>query len=92
MIIPHVHHKTKLLNLAFGVVASLLASFSAQGQTPQERHTRIRSAMDSGDVSIALAELNSLRVSMSFTVNHFANFVVKFSSLVFGLAPESASC
>lgn len=63
MIIPHVHHKTKLLSLAFGVVATLLAPFFVQGQTPQERHTRIRSAMDAGDVKTALAELNSLRGS-----------------------------
>ncbi|MCA1574868.1 MAG: transglycosylase SLT domain-containing protein [Acidobacteria bacterium] len=60
MIIPHVHHKTKLLNLAFGVVATLLASFSAHGQTPQERHARIRLAMDAVDVKAALAELNAL--------------------------------
>ena len=73
MIIPHVHHKTKLLNLAFGVVATLLASFSAHGQTPQERHARIRSAMDAGDVKAALAELNSLRDSNSeiLTANNY---------------------
>lgn len=61
MIIPHVHHKTKLLNLVFGVVATLFATFSADAQTPQERHARIRSAMDAGDVKAALAELDSLR-------------------------------
>jgi len=68
MIIPHVHRKTKLLNLAFGVLATLLASFSAHGQTPQERHTRIRSAMDVDDVKTALAELNSFRDSGSEVV------------------------
>lgn len=73
MIIPHVHHKTKLLNLAFGVVATLLAPFSAHGQTPQERHTRIRSAMEAGDVKAALADLNSLRGSNSeiLTANNY---------------------
>jgi soluble lytic murein transglycosylase len=72
MIIPHVHHKTKLLNLAFGV-AALLAPFSAHGQTPQERQARIRSAMDAGNVSAALAELNSLRNSNSeiLTANNY---------------------
>jgi len=73
MIIPHVHHKTKLLNLAFGVVATLLAPFSGHGQTPQERHARIRSAMDAGDVKAAVAELNSLRDSNSeiLTANNY---------------------
>lgn len=65
MIIPHVHHKTKLLHLAFAVVATLLAPFFAHGQTPQERHARIRSATDAGDVKTALAELNSLHRSNS---------------------------
>lgn len=68
MIIPHVHHKTKLLALAFGVIATLLAPFSASGQTAQERHTRIKSAMDAGDVKAALAELNTLRDSNSETL------------------------
>ena len=65
MIIPHVHYKTKLLNLAFGVIASLLACLSGLGQTPQDRHARIRAAMDAGDVKSAVAELNSLRNSNS---------------------------
>ena len=63
MIIPHVHHKTKLLNIAFGVVATLIASFSTAGQTPQERHTRIKSAMNTGDIKTALTELNAFRDS-----------------------------
>ncbi|MBA3354893.1 MAG: tetratricopeptide repeat protein [Pyrinomonadaceae bacterium] len=73
MIIPHVHPKTKLLNLAFGVMATLFASISAHGQTPQERHARIRSAMDAGDVKAAVAELNSLRGSNSeiLTANNY---------------------
>ncbi|CAN5811405.1 hypothetical protein BH18ACI4_BH18ACI4_17020 [soil metagenome] len=65
MIIPHVHHKTKLLNLAFGVVATLLTPFLAHGQAPQDLHARIKSAVDAGDVKAALAELNSLRGSHS---------------------------
>jgi soluble lytic murein transglycosylase len=65
MIIPHVYHKTKLLRLAFGVVATLLAPLSAPAQTPQERHARIRSAMDTGYVKAAVVELNSLRDSNS---------------------------
>ncbi|MFN2511270.1 MAG: transglycosylase SLT domain-containing protein [Pyrinomonadaceae bacterium] len=68
MIIPHVHHKTKLLNLAFGVVATLLVSISAHGQTPQERHARIRAAMDAGDFKAAVAEINALRGSNSETL------------------------
>ncbi|MCM3873640.1 MAG: tetratricopeptide repeat protein, partial [Pyrinomonadaceae bacterium] len=65
MIIPHVHDKTKLLNLAFGVAVTLLAPFSAHAQTPQERHTLIKSAMDNGDVKTARAELISLGNSNS---------------------------
>ncbi|MCM3902042.1 MAG: hypothetical protein ND866_10080, partial [Pyrinomonadaceae bacterium] len=68
MIIPHVHHKTKLLNLAFGVVATLFAPFSAHAQTPQEGHARIRSAMDAGDIKTALAELNAIRGTNSETL------------------------
>jgi soluble lytic murein transglycosylase len=65
MIIPHVHHKTKLLTLLFGIAATLLTSFSVHGQSPQERHTRIKSAMDSGDFKAALTELNTVRESNS---------------------------
>src|SRR5688572_28766344 len=65
MIIPYVHHKSKLLNLGFGVVATLLASISTPGQTPQDRHALIRAAMDAGNVNTALAELNSLSNSHS---------------------------
>ena len=73
MIIPHVHHKTKLLNLAFGVATTLLLAFCVQGQTPQERHTRVRSAMDVGDAQAAIAELQSLRDSNSeiLTANNY---------------------
>lgn len=73
MIIPHVHHKTKLLNLAFSVATTLLLPFCVQGQTPQERHTRVRSAMDVGDAKAAIAELQSLRDSKSeiLTANNY---------------------
>ena len=63
MIIPHVLHKTKLLTFAFGVFATLVAPLSVHGQTPQERHSRIKAAMDAGDAKAAIAELNSFNSS-----------------------------
>ncbi|MGH9969890.1 MAG: transglycosylase SLT domain-containing protein [Pyrinomonadaceae bacterium] len=63
MIIPHVHHKTKVSSLAFGIFATLLLSLSASAQTEQERHARLRSTLDSGDMKAASTELNSLRGS-----------------------------
>jgi peptidoglycan lytic transglycosylase len=93
MIIPHVHHKTKLLNLAFGVVATLLAPFSAHGQTPQERHARIRSALDAGDVKAALAELNSLRGSNFeiVTANNYDYLLGRLQEKTSELAGANAS-
>lgn len=55
------HHKTKLLNLALVILAILPAVLPAYAQTPQERHGRVKSALESGDVRTALTELNSLR-------------------------------
>ena len=93
MIIPHVRHKTKLLNIAFGVVATLIAPFSAQGQTPKERHARIRSAMDAGDVKAAAAELNSLGASSSeiLTANNYDYLLGRLHEKTGELAGASAS-
>ncbi|MBA3512809.1 MAG: transglycosylase SLT domain-containing protein [Pyrinomonadaceae bacterium] len=93
MIIPHVHHNTKLLNLAFGVGVTLLATFSALGQTPQERHTRIRSAMDAGDVKAALADINSLRDSDSeiLKLNNYDYLLGRLQEKTGGFAEANAS-
>ncbi|MBA2524227.1 MAG: tetratricopeptide repeat protein, partial [Pyrinomonadaceae bacterium] len=87
------HHKTKLLNLAFGVVVTLCAPFSSYGQTPQERHARIRSAMDAGDVEAALAELNSLRGSNSetLTANNYDYLLGRLQEKTGGSADANAS-
>jgi len=67
------HHKTKYLKLALAIAASLIFSLRTDAQTPQERHARIRSAMDSGDVKSAMVELMALRNSSPalFAVNNY---------------------
>jgi tetratricopeptide (TPR) repeat protein len=58
-----VHHKTKYLKLALVLIAILISSPGANAQTPQERHERIKSAMNSGDLKAAIAELESSRAT-----------------------------
>jgi len=60
-IIPYVHNKTKLAKLALILLVMVLPTLSAIGQTPQERHSRIKSALESGDTNAAITELNASR-------------------------------
>ncbi|MEP6636724.1 MAG: transglycosylase SLT domain-containing protein, partial [Acidobacteriota bacterium] len=73
LIIPHVHHKTKLLNLPFALLCVLLFSFPTLSQTPEERHKRLLTAVESGDLSAALTELNAIRASdlSGFEANNY---------------------
>lgn len=57
------HHKTKYLKLALVLIAILVSSPGAKAQTPQERHDRIKSAMNSGDLQAAIAELELSRAT-----------------------------
>ncbi len=72
-IIPHVHHKTKRLELALAFLVTLVFVLSAQAQTLQERHGKIRSAIDSTNLDAALAELDASRNSNAalFAANNY---------------------
>jgi soluble lytic murein transglycosylase len=93
MIIPHVHHKTKLLHLAVAVLATLATPFFISAQTPLERHARIRSATDKGDLKSALAELNSLRESSPevLTANNYDYLLARVQEKTGDSAAASAS-
>lgn len=73
MIIPHVPHKTKLLNLVFSLYLILLYFLPSLGQTPQEIHSQLKSAVESGNQQAAMIALNGLRSSnsTSFTANNY---------------------
>lgn len=70
------HHKTKRprrLQFALSLSVALVFSVSAQGQTPQDRHARIKAALDSANLDAAVAELSSSRDSNAalFAANNY---------------------
>lgn len=66
------HHKTKLIKLALILFAGIVLTLPVNGQTPQERHARIKAAMESSDVHAAAVELTGLRSdSTVFAANNY---------------------
>ncbi|MGI9168089.1 MAG: transglycosylase SLT domain-containing protein [Pyrinomonadaceae bacterium] len=67
------YYKTKLINLAWVIFGALLFALPITAQTPQQRHERLKLTLASGDLKMALIELNSLRgVSpVTFAANNY---------------------
>jgi len=56
-----VSYKTKLVNVAWVIFVTLLLASPINSQTPQQRYERLKLTLASGDLKMALTELNSLR-------------------------------
>ena len=66
------HHKTKFIKLALILFAEIVLTLPVSAQTPQERHARIKAAMDLSDAHAASVELTSLRSdSTLFAANNY---------------------
>jgi peptidoglycan lytic transglycosylase len=85
--------KTKLLLLALTLPLALFLFPAAQAQTASERHQRIRTALDAGDVATAINELRVLRSSDPgvFAANNYDYLLGKLSEHVGDAAGSQAS-
>jgi soluble lytic murein transglycosylase-like protein/TolA-binding protein len=76
-----VHHKAKFTRVVI-VLATVAFLFSlAPAQSAQDKHQQLRSALDSGDVTSALAQLRSLQASNEqlFVANNYDYLFARLS-------------
>jgi tetratricopeptide (TPR) repeat protein len=73
LIIPYVHHKAKFSRVVTVLATVAFLFFTAAAQTPQANHQQLRSAIDAGNFSAALAQLRALHSTnpLLFDANNY---------------------